>query len=197
MVNCAIYNGVAQCGAMADGPDFLITANITNKTLVNIIDRLRGIFGDQYDFEPLATCEGGIEVTKWPGQVEGQHKSFRWCRGALDPISHKTSKWPWISDSAVEDWRTGPEFTIIKGMHEDDTYIEEKKRPTRRQRTNLRVCEGAYWTYAEVAGFIRAFQSVGIYCTKYPRNVNKLKNYVSACVHPTEEDHTDKKSRLC
>ncbi len=141
-----------------EGPSLSTTRPITTHTILGIIQSLKELFGDEYDFEPEAISEGGILWTRYPGK-EG--KAWKTLRLRIDTGA---KRWPWIVPGTLQLWRVGGPETIWPL-----DPAKEKRRASLKGSTFLKAFLGApCWTTEEVAKFCKAFKANGIKCSNLP-----------------------------
>lgn len=89
------------------GPNFFIKESITSHGIINIINKLHEIFGNEYIFEPEPISEGGIVFKEWPGKQKTHYKSFR--------LRCNNGKWPHINENVIKEWTEKESFVIWHG----------------------------------------------------------------------------------
>lgn len=91
------------------GFDYKAICDITKASFIRILDRLGEVFGDGWAFEIDSACEGGIEVTKWPGKTPEMYKTIRFGNGSrwrTDWENNTGVVWPAMSMRPRTDWST-------------------------------------------------------------------------------------------
>lgn len=83
------------------GFDFKPLRTITKADFIRIVNRLNGVFGDGWVFEPEAISEGGIVIKNWPGKTREMYKSMRFFY--RDPKTGQFS-WPTVTLEYYQEW---------------------------------------------------------------------------------------------
>ncbi len=144
----------------SSGFDVKAQQPITTKTIVGIVDDLKRLFGNQYDFEPEPITEGGILWTQYPGKTDTSYKTMRFH------FDSENGKWPWIH--TFLQWRNNNAQTIWSNPPN-----QRGRTPKIEGGTFLKAFFGApCWTIEEIDKFRSAFEHNGIQCLRNPAKSN-------------------------
>ena len=92
--------------------------DLTKDCVIQLCGQLEQALGEGYKVEPLRRCEGGFDVTEWPGKGEEEYKQLRLGNGAIH--------WPWVAEDWGTQWRScGSELAVAK--YSDSKLYEEWK----------------------------------------------------------------------
>ena len=75
---------------------FDLDKDLTKSCIVQLCVQLEQALGDGYKVEPLRRCEGGFDVTEWPGKGEEEYKQIR--------FHIQAHPWPWVPSDWKESW---------------------------------------------------------------------------------------------
>jgi hypothetical protein len=140
--------------------------------VVQVVGLLRQLFGQEYDFELEDATEAGIVWTKYPKQVVGGYKSFRFhfhgglgrreFLGDYDDESELALGWPTLTDERLEGWTSG---VLVETLW----VFSDREGDTGEGNSTLKALYGAPpWTAREVNMFRNALQQFDIECTPCP-----------------------------